>query len=268
MKPLTITLWNIQGINSSSFECKIKTLDFTKSVLDIDIIILQETWRRTDEVTLCPPGYRETIISSQKHEKITRGRDSGGIIIWHKLEIDKHIKLIKKEESHIWLKINKQLSQTTKDIFLCALYVPPSESPYYNENIFETLHNQINHFQAQGSVLMCGDLNARTGSLSDYTTDNGNNYIFGQSFQQNSVNLSKTNSDTQVNKNGRLLLELCRSLGSVPRQRQGERRLSGEIHLQLTSGLLNGGLHDHRFRYILFQSIHGQTTNTVKLLCI
>lgn len=106
MKPLTITLWNIQGINSSSFGCKVKTLDFKKSVLDIDIIILQETWRRTDEVTLCPPGYREISISSQKHEKITRGRDSGGIIIWHKLEIDNYIQLIKKEESHIWLKLN------------------------------------------------------------------------------------------------------------------------------------------------------------------
>lgn len=213
MKPLTITLWNIQGIHSSSLGCKTKNLDFKKSVSDTDIIILQETWRRTDEVTLCPPGYREISISSQKHENITCGRDSGGTIIWHKLEIDKYIQLIKKEESHVWLKINNQLSQTTKDIFLCALYIPPSESPYYNENIFETLHSQINHFQALGSVLVCGDFNARTGSLHDYTTDNGNNYIFGQSFQQNSVHLSRNNFDTQVNKNGKLLIELCRSLG-------------------------------------------------------
>ncbi len=182
MKPLTITLWNIQGINSSSLGCKTKTLDFKKSVLDIDIIILQETWRRTDEVSLCPPGYREISISSQKHAEITRGRDSGGTIIWYKIEIAKYIQIIKKEETHIWIKIDNQLNQTTKDIFLCALYIPPSESPYYNENIFETLHSEINHFQAQGSVLVCGDLNARTGSLPDYTTDSGNNYIFGQSF--------------------------------------------------------------------------------------
>ncbi len=179
----------------------------------MDIIILQETWRKTDEVTLCPPGYCEIFLSSRKHEKITRGRDSGGIIIWHKQEIDKYIQTIKKEESHIWLKINKHLTQTTKDVFLCAVYIPPSESPYYNEEIFESLHSEINHFQAQGSVLICGDLNARTGSLPDYTTDNGNNYIFGQSFPQNTVNFPRNNSDEQVNKNGKLLLELCRSLG-------------------------------------------------------
>ncbi|XP_048053738.1 uncharacterized protein LOC125272717 [Megalobrama amblycephala] len=152
-------------------------------------------------------------ISSQKYEKITCGRDSGGIIIWHKLEMAKYIQIIKKEKSHIWLKINKQLSQTTKDIFLCAIYIPPSESPYYNENIFETLHSQINHFQAQGCVLICGDLNARTGSLLDYATENVNNYIFGQSFQQNKIHFSRTNSVSQINKNGRLLFELCRSLG-------------------------------------------------------
>ncbi len=96
MKPLTITLWNIQGINSSSLGCKTKTLDFKKSVLDIDIIILQETWRRTDEVSLCPPEYREISISSQKHAKITRGRDSGCTIIWYKIEIAKYIQIIKK----------------------------------------------------------------------------------------------------------------------------------------------------------------------------
>ena len=206
-------MWNIQGINSSSFGYKTKTSDFRKNISDMDIIILQETWRKTDEVTLCPPGYCEIFLSSIKHEKITRGRDSGGIIIWHKQEIDKYIQTIKKEESHIWFKINKHLTQTTKDVFLCALYIPPSESPYYNEDIFESLHSQINHFQAQGSVLICGDLNARTGSLPDYTTENGNNHIFGQSFPQNIVNFPRNNTDDQVNKNGKLLMELCRSLG-------------------------------------------------------
>jgi len=90
-------------------------------------------------------------------------------------------------------------------VFLCALYIPPSESPYYNEDIFESLHSQMNHFQAH--------LNARTGSLPDYTTNNGNNYIFGQSFLQNIVNFPRYNSDAQVNKNGKHLIELCQSLG-------------------------------------------------------
>lgn len=34
---------------------------------------------------------------------------------------------------YTWLKIPKQLLPSRKYIFLCAMYVPPSESPYYSE---------------------------------------------------------------------------------------------------------------------------------------
>ncbi|KAM3835960.1 LOW QUALITY PROTEIN: chondroitin sulfate proteoglycan 4-like [Diretmus argenteus] len=47
------------------------------------------------------------------------------------------------------------------------------DSPYYDEDIFPLLHEQICSFQAQGSVLICGDLNARTGSLPDHNTELG-----------------------------------------------------------------------------------------------
>ena len=213
MKSLTITLWNIQGIQSSTFGCKTNSVEFQKNISNIDIIILHETWRRSDETTLCPTGYREIAISSRKNKGVTRGRDSGGIIIWHKVEIDKYISLVKKEETHIWFKIKRQLTQTTKDIFVCTVYIPPSESPYYSEEIFDTMQHQINHYQTQGNVLVCGDLNARTGSLPDFTADYGNKHIFGQSFPQNVVNFPRNSSDRQVNKIGKLLIELCQSLG-------------------------------------------------------
>lgn len=70
---------------------------------------------------------------------------------------------------------------------MCAIYIPPSESPYYNEEIFDTIQEQIIYFQTQGNVLVCGDLNARIGSLPDYTTDHGKSHIFGQNSQQNIV---------------------------------------------------------------------------------
>lgn len=98
-------------------------MEFKENINNMDIIILQETWCKTDEATLCPTGYCEVAVSSRKHKKVTRGRDSGGIIIWYKTEIAKYITAIKKEESHIWLKINKILTQTENNIFLCALYI-------------------------------------------------------------------------------------------------------------------------------------------------
>ena len=98
-------------------------------------------------------------------------------------------------------------------MFLCTIYVPPSDSPYYSEEIFPHLHTQICRFQAQGKVLICGDLNARTGTHPDSYSESGNKHIFGQNFPRNTTNLPRHNSDPQINKNGRDLLQLCQSLG-------------------------------------------------------
>ena len=56
-----------------------------------------------------------------------------------------------------------------QDIFLCTIYIPPVQSPYFKEDTFPNIENEINHFQVQGSVLITGDLNSRTGEETDLT---------------------------------------------------------------------------------------------------
>ena len=87
MKSLSVSMWNIQGLNSSTFGLKSLALEFNKNLKDVDVIILQETWCKADVVTHCPTGYREVIVPSQKHSSVNRGRDSGGLIIWYKSEL-------------------------------------------------------------------------------------------------------------------------------------------------------------------------------------
>ena len=99
MKPFTISMWNIQGLNSSMFGCKSESPEFRANTKDTDIIILQETWCRSGSVTHCPPNYREIIVSSVKLPTVKRGRDSGGIIIWYKEEMANYITTIKFERS-------------------------------------------------------------------------------------------------------------------------------------------------------------------------
>jgi exonuclease III len=91
-------MWNIQGLNSSTFGLK---------SLALDVIILQDTWCKADTVTHCPTGYREVIVSSQKHSSVNRGRDSGGLIIWYKSELQNLIDPLKIGKYHIWLKLKK-----------------------------------------------------------------------------------------------------------------------------------------------------------------
>ncbi len=208
-------MWNIQGLNSSAFGLKSLNTEFQKSIKEMDIIILQETWSRADAITHCPPNYRETILPSQKLSTVRQGRDSGGQIIWYKSKFHNHINTVKQGICFTWLKIHKELLSSRKDIFLCAIYIPPSESPYYSEDMFSTLEEETNHFQAQGNVLICGDLYARTGLQPDFTDTQGSKYINNKLTVINNTfsHIHRNNHDHTVNKNGKDLLQLCRSLG-------------------------------------------------------
>ena len=170
MSSFKISCWNIQGLYSSAFGLKSKTSHFVNSVNQNDIIILSETWCRVDVPTNCPPNYKEVVVPSQKIRNISRGRDSGGIILWYKSTLHNSLQILKIERNYIWLKLKRDLIPTERDIYLCAIYIPPSESPYYPEDIFSCLESEICYYQAQGNILLCGDFNARTGTHSDVTS--------------------------------------------------------------------------------------------------
>ena len=85
------------------------------------------------------------------------------VLIWYKSELTNSVKLIKTGQFYIWLEMDKGLTASEENILLCATYIPPLESPYYNEESFSILEEAINHFQSHGHILICGDLNARTG---------------------------------------------------------------------------------------------------------
>ena len=58
---------------------------------------------------------------------------------------------------------NKQmLCQTDKDIYTCGLYIPPYNSQYFNDELFEELEKDIELFSTHGSILLMGDFNSRT----------------------------------------------------------------------------------------------------------
>ena len=138
-KSFTISSWNIQGLTSSAFGTKSRNPDFTKEIANTDIIVLQETWYRGNGPTGCPTNYRELVVPSTKQTGIKLGRDSGGMLIWYRSELTHLIKHIKTGAFYIWLEIDKELTSTEKNVLLCATYIPPIESPYFNDDMFSTL---------------------------------------------------------------------------------------------------------------------------------
>ncbi len=116
------------------------------TVYNSDLIILLETWSRSDSKSYTPPNYRELRIPSIKQPNVKNGRDSGWIIVWFKEHLWQYIQPVKKGTTHIWIKLKKEILCLDEDLYLCASYIPPRESPYYNEDIFSTLQSEIIYF--------------------------------------------------------------------------------------------------------------------------
>ena len=77
----------------------------------------------------------------------------------------------------LWFKISKQDVKTLKDIYVCGVYIPPNGSKYFLPEMFEDLENGIETFYSQGSILLMGDFNSRTGKYSDCVSQKGNTII-------------------------------------------------------------------------------------------
>lgn len=87
------------------------------------------------------------------------------------------------------------------------------ESPFFNEDNFPTLEGEINYFQSQGNILICGDLNARTGEELDTLHSQGDKHIPGGDILSSPTQTPRLNHDKTTNKNGTHLLQLCHALG-------------------------------------------------------
>ena len=84
------------------------------------------------------------------------------------------------------------------------------ESPYFNEDNFSIL---LHHFQAQGSVLVCGNLIARTGQEPDTLSTQEDKHLPGGDSITTPICPPRHNYDHITNKNGSQLLQLCCTLG-------------------------------------------------------
>ncbi len=158
---LNIVFWNIQGLCSKTFGLKSTNTDFLNSITNVDMLILTETWCRSDVSTQCPASYSEIIVSSWKLNSIHRGRDSGGLVVWIKNDLAPFTSPVQQGKNHIWFKLDKSFGILDKDLFICGLYIPPSDSPYYDDEVFDTSQEEMNPYQTLGKILLCGDLNAR-----------------------------------------------------------------------------------------------------------
>ena len=129
-----------------------------------------------------------------KHKNASRASGGIGILVANKFE--KHTRIDPTYDHLIWLTITTEYYQKNSKIG-CA-YIPPKNSTYVGlrNDYFTMLEEEVARYTESHHIILCGDLNSRTGRAPDY--DNNIN-VFNE----------RCNEDGVINKYGRSLLNFC-----------------------------------------------------------
>ena len=106
----------------------------------------------------------------------------------------------------IWVKI-KNLFE--KPIVMAAIYNPPENSRFADDNLFDFIEKVVlDNYAETCSICLLGDFNARTANLPDSVQDDSFENLDKQEF----VPPQRSNQDNTVSKYGYKLLDMCKHL--------------------------------------------------------
>ena len=159
-------------------------------------------------------------IHSPAEKFTSTGRPSGGLVILIKKELEKYIKIIQTNISHILcFKLNKEILNSSKDLLFICSYIHPVNSIFYSNKEYENTLDMLDNFLAEETIkddnldiLIGGDLNARLGDWC-YTHSSGDNQ---QGEEEDEIIFHRSSQDSQTNPNGRKLMEMCNTFNLTP----------------------------------------------------
>ena len=202
--------WNLESL----FD-KISLPGVSEFVGTFDVACLSETFTLPNfDFSI---KFENFIATHWPAEKFTQlGRPSGGIVVLIKKQLKPFIEIVKTNINHIiCLKIKKSLLNSARDLLYICTYIHPSNSIYYSTKSYDSTFEVLEEFIADEiqknenvDLILTGDLNARIGdwcfSLSDDYTE------------EECTVFHRTSQDTQMNPNGRRLIEMCNTFNLIP----------------------------------------------------
>ena len=205
---LSISAWNINGLNHKTLGNKLLNSDFINDIKDHHFTFLTETWSgKIDSI----PGFTAISTCTAKPKSNSACRISGSISLLFKTKLQSMVTIERLTKNTLWCRIDKSLLNSTKHLYLCGIYIPPIKSHYFDKDIFEKLETEILQFSQKGNMLLLGDFNARTSKLDDFISKEGNTFI--KDITENSAHPPKRNNfDSSVNDHGKVsILQLCKN---------------------------------------------------------
>jgi exonuclease III len=177
--PIRLSCWNVQGLQNTMYDDY-----FRNYIYNNDIIFLTETWL-SDNIDVYSEDFYNYHNLRPMHARARRPSGGISILIRHKFRgcnDTKSVQIVQEHNCFIWLKLDKEKLNLSRNIYICAVYIPPAESTFLNHqdfNPFQLLEQDIMKFERDGEVLLLGDFNARTSDRCDYSPD----FIGGESVE-------------------------------------------------------------------------------------
>ena len=168
------------------------------------------------------------ILFSPALKLSDHGRCSGGVVVLIKRSIINFVTVLTHRfDNIIAIKLKGLYSDTNKDTVLISAYIPPYNSPYYNNTDYSNgivmleqfIHNiHCSHFGS--NIILCGDLNARISNIqpieecervSKYVDNLNTLYCY----DMEKCTYSRKSEDVSTNGFGKSLIEMCAGFGLI-----------------------------------------------------
>jgi len=177
-----------------------------------DFICFCETWLKSNDIKdyELPDYYCVNRPRMHMHKRAKRG--SGGVLLYIHKSVKGHVELQENgdSEDRLWIKIHHPYSHV--NVFCCFCYTPPANSIITCNEVsqWSTLESEIIQFSSKGQIIICGDLNARTGNQNDFiSVDSEIPIDLPCGYVPDSNTSPRVSQDIQVNTQGKYLLDLC-----------------------------------------------------------
>ena len=159
-------------------------------------------------------------IHSPAEKFTSSGRPSGGLVILIKKELERYIQVIQTNISHVLcIKFKKELLNSARDLLFIGSYIHPTSSIFYSNKEYENTIDMLESFLTEElikddnvDILIGGDLNARLGDwcYSHHTEESGLDE------EDDERVFPRTAQDSQINPNGRRIIEMCNTFNLTP----------------------------------------------------
>lgn len=160
---MKIISWNINGGFASKFSDK----KFQCYILSYDIVLLTECWIENN-FSIDVEGFHSFVFPRMR----SKSKQGGCCVILIREKLKHYVSFLENMcDTIIWLKLDKCLLDSSEDLYLACVYIPPSSSTFYQAydcDIFSELENQIVKYLTFGKVMLIGDTNARTANANDF----------------------------------------------------------------------------------------------------